>query len=528
MMLGTTAATAQSPVPDFADGNHWASLDIQVVAGLGLMNGTGADSSGQRLFSPQGTVSRAQLAAVLTNTFGLDYGSLRFIKEPLASDYYRDVADHAWYAPFLVMGAINEIFPSGGDFGPDRAVTRVEIAQALQRCFAAKGISVPMIMVMPVFHDTAGLSQAEMNAVVFVNNTGIMRGSDGYFRPADSLTRAEMAVVVRRCVELMAADQHDQDGERQVPMGGIFYLSLASNPTTGYVWSVAGGSGSIITETGSAYRPDSSAAGSVTGQGGHQFWRFQAIQAGSANLQLVYARPWESVQPQQRFNLRVTVSPSIWPVPTLSTTEVRSEGPYMTVDAHLPVLHGLAQAALQARLNTGWEQDLQQLETELSAGLDEYIRYNQEHDFPIRPYELFSRYQTGTLNQHLLSLYIDYYRYTGGAHGLTDRRPYNFDLREGRPLQLADLFRAGYDFRAVIDGEIAARIAADPAPYFTGDMGFQGIRSDQDFYLQDEQLVVFFNQYEIAPYASGIPEFTIPLSRFGAGLQSWLLTDQAL
>ena len=32
----------------------------------------------------------------------------------------------------------------------------------------------------------------------------------------------------------------------------------------------------------------------------------------------------------------------------------------------------------------------------------------------------------------------------------------------------------------------------------------------EHFYLKPAGLVVYFQQYEIAPYSSGIPEFTIP------------------
>ncbi len=526
MLIWPAAATAQNSSPVFADGDHWASRDIQAVAGLGLMNGIGSNDAGQGLFLPQGTVSRAQLATILTNTFGLDYSSKRFIKEPLASDYYRDLDNQAWYAPAVVMCAINDIFPTGGDFRPDQPATRLEIAQAVSRSFNAKGISVPMILMMPVFNDTDGLSQEEMNAVVFVNNTGVMRGSDDYFRPGDNLTRAEMAVVVMRCVELMAAREHDGDSQLQVPTGGIFYLSLASNPTTGYEWMVASGGGDqIIKKTGSSYRPHDALDLALAGQGGRQYWRFQAVQEGSTDLQLQYVRPWESVQPQQKYNLKVIVSPALTSTPSLSTTNVGSAGQYMTVDAQIPVLHGLAGQTFQARINAIWEQDLQELKTGLTAQLDDYIRYNQDNNFPIHSWQLFSRYQLGALNQNLLSLYVDYYTYTGGAHGLTDRRPYNFDLQQGERLELADLFQAGYDYRGVINQEIAARIAADPSIYFSGDMGFKSIRDDQGFYLKGSQLVVYFSQYEIAPYATGIPEFAIPLARFGDGLQARFSTS---
>lgn len=88
-----------SVTSDFIDiHGHWSEQDIQVVSSLGLMNGTGTTDQGFRNFSPEGIVSRAQLATVLQHTFQLDYGQIRFVKQPLASDYYRDVDNEAWYA----------------------------------------------------------------------------------------------------------------------------------------------------------------------------------------------------------------------------------------------------------------------------------------------------------------------------------------------------------------------------------------------------------------------------------------------
>ena len=36
---------------------------------------------------------------------------------------------------------------------------------------------------------------------------------------------------------------------------------------------------------------------------------------------------------------------------------------------------------------------------------------------------------------------------------------------------------------------------------------FEAIRADQDFYLSNNELVVYFQAYEYTPYAAGIPEF---------------------
>jgi predicted secreted protein len=303
-------ASASLSADDFTDvSGHWAEQQIAAAASLGFMTGMGTDSQGLRVFAPDGIVSRAQLASVLQRSFQLDYGQIRFIKQPLASDYYRDVDNEAWYADSLVMCAVNKIFDTGGDFSPQRPVSRIEIAQAVYRSFNAKGISVPMIMMMPVYADTQSLSLEEMNAVVFVSNTGIMRGSNNYFCPESNLTRAELAQVLMRCISLMAVNEADDGGDFQVPAGQLFTAALKSNPSTGYAWMIKSVSDeNIIKPTANTYLSEGSGEQPLVGQGGSEYWQFQALQAGTTLLQMVYARPWESVQPAQTFTLQVTVT----------------------------------------------------------------------------------------------------------------------------------------------------------------------------------------------------------------------------
>jgi hypothetical protein len=40
--------------------------------------------------------------------------------------------------------------------------------------------------------------------------------------------------------------------------------------------------------------------------------------------------------------------------------------------------------------------------------------------------------------------------------------------------------------------------------------------NEQSFYLTPEEVVIYYQQYEIAPYSSGIQQFTIPFTRGGA------------
>ncbi len=526
-MAGT--AGAQTASGNFADINgHSAEPGIRFITDLGLMNSTGTTEQGLKLFSPEATVSRAQLAVVLQRTFQLDYGQIRFIKEPVPSDYYQDVDNQAWYAGSLVMCAINNIFPTTGSFYPDRPVTRLETAQAIYNCFNAKGISVPMIMLYPVFEDTDSLSQEEMNAVIFVNNTGIMKSDNNCFKPQENISRAELAGILSRCLRLLEVDESLNGQQYQVQAGQTFMVALDSNPTTGFIWNFrnAGDEG-IISLLGSAYANDASNNQTVvTGQGGKQYWYFKALQPGITQLEMIYARPWESVQPAQVYTLIINVTPaSASPAGiTISKREVKSESDIMSVDLNIPVISGWADQELQTSLNARFEQDALDLQDKLKAEIEEYVKYNQENGFPIRPYELVTRYQEGYQNDALLSLYVDYYQYTGGAHGITDRHPYNINLKTGKDVALKDLFQSGYDYETVINSKISEQIAAQPDIYFTGDMGFQGITDDQRYYIQDGVLVVYFSQYEIAPYAAGFPEFKIPLADLKDGLRvDWVL-----
>ena len=112
----------------------------------------------------------------------------------------------------------------------------------------------------------------------------------------------------------------------------------------------------------------------------------------------------------------------------------------------------------------------------------------------------------------------DYYQYTGGAHGLTTRNTYNYDFNQGKRLRLFELFKEGYDYQTKINDIIRQQIAKNPSEYFQDENGFKGIKNKQDFYIDKDGIVIVFQLYDIAPYASGIKEFHIPFSAVQDGL----------
>lgn len=110
-----------------------------------------------------------------------------------------------------------------------------------------------------------------------------------------------------------------------------------------------------------------------------------------------------------------------------------------------------------------------------------------------------------------LSIKVRYYTYSGGAHGFYQDIAYNVDMRTGKFLELMDLFKDNTKYKEVIDEEIKRQIAEleKKDEENIGIYNFKGIKENQNFYLQDENLVVYFDLYDITPYARGIPEFSI-------------------
>lgn len=148
--------------------------------------------------------------------------------------------------------------------------------------------------------------------------------------------------------------------------------------------------------------------------------------------------------------------------------------------------------------------------------------HSKENDFPIHAYEAVMVF-TITYNQDcILSLYTDKYEYTGGAHGSTVRTSETWDVTLGTQIPLYTLFPYGEQFRRKIIIIIIKQIENQMAyqqNYFPDYV--QRIHKSlylQNYYLSPDSITIYFQQYDIAPYSTGIPEFSIPLSELNIQL----------
>ncbi|HVI41691.1 MAG TPA: DUF3298 domain-containing protein, partial [Anaerovoracaceae bacterium] len=108
-----------------------------------------------------------------------------------------------------------------------------------------------------------------------------------------------------------------------------------------------------------------------------------------------------------------------------------------------------------------------------------------------------------------LSLVLYDYQYYGGAHGGTRQISHTFDLKTGAEYTLADLMNGESGYVEYINNFIKADIVKEGLEDAQLTK-FVSIADNQNYYLSNKGLVIYFQQYEYFPYAFGIMEYNLP------------------
>ena len=170
----------------------WYAGSVDYVLRQGIMAGYGNGT-----FGAQDPLSRAQMAAMLWRMAG----------EPVvAYDLpFQDVRADAWYAETVRWAASEQIVTGTTEtaFSPDAGLTREQAAVMLYRYAHAQAPE--SAAARAEFADSAEISDWAREALGWAADAGILRGSDGFLRPKDTLTRAEAAQLICNYVAQKAA-----------------------------------------------------------------------------------------------------------------------------------------------------------------------------------------------------------------------------------------------------------------------------------------------------------------------------------
>ncbi len=168
--------------------SHWAKDYINRAADAGWVNGTG-----NGLFQPDGTLTRAMFVTMLAGLSGVDEADYPGSRFP-------DVSATQWYAPSVAWAA-SEGIVSGTDDGrflPDRNITRQEMAQIMAGYLAWKGVDTTPSADSSAYSipDRADIAPWALDSVCFCYEKGLLSGRDTGFAPLANASRAEACVVL--------------------------------------------------------------------------------------------------------------------------------------------------------------------------------------------------------------------------------------------------------------------------------------------------------------------------------------------
>lgn len=165
------------------------------------------------------------------------------------------------------------------------------------------------------------------------------------------------------------------------------------------------------------------------------------------------------------------------------------------LDVAYPVVTGLANPTAQLRINSALYYLANQIITD--QGYYQNPRTESTGYFEVK-----------TNERDILSISLINDAYSGGVHGLRIIKSLTTNVNTGKIYKLKDLFKSDADYVRVLTDKVKRQIS-DRGIYLLGQ--FVSIRPDQDFYIADKALVIYFQLYEITPYAFGFPYFPISI-----------------
>lgn len=205
----------------------------------------------------------------------------------------------------------------------------------------------------------------------------------------------------------------------------------------------------------------------------------------------------------------VPISTKLTQAVTIQEQVLTSKTDLLSTNIRVPQLAGMLDTRYQEELN--WillshaQKDLANWDQEAASASEQAAA----DGYAFHPYELYISYdlKSDGADNGIVSLVVTTEGFTGGTSA---PRVDTYTVRnasEATRVTLPELF--GTEYKSIIDAQVRKEMNANPGQYFADD--FKGIGEEQSFYVENNEAVIVFQKYSIAPGYVGSPEFRIAL-----------------
>lgn len=165
---------------------EWAVDSINALAEMNVINGTG-----ERQYSPQSNVTRAEYATMLMRAFGKDVEASEVT--------FSDVNSSEWYYEAISKAATLGVVKGyeDGTFGINDYVSRQDMMAMAHRAMTALNISIPKVKEYETFADQANIADYATDAINAMYCAEIINGvGNNLLDPTGNAERAQAAKII--------------------------------------------------------------------------------------------------------------------------------------------------------------------------------------------------------------------------------------------------------------------------------------------------------------------------------------------
>ncbi len=185
----------KAPSAKFTDiDTNWAKDSIDFVVGRGLLSGTSKTT-----FAPDNAMTRGTLVTALGRLAGAD-------AKAYTTNSFTDVKADSPFRPYIEWAYSKGIIQGigNGQFAPDRAITREEIAIIFANYARATGYKLPVTRTTAAFADASSIGSTYKDSVTAMQQAGIIMGeTNNKFNPKYNATRVEVSAMLHRYIKLI-------------------------------------------------------------------------------------------------------------------------------------------------------------------------------------------------------------------------------------------------------------------------------------------------------------------------------------